>query len=50
MTVVNSGSTSSPHPDGSQRDNGAAGDSIVLEEEIDPNYVPTKVISFLLES
>lgn len=36
-------SNSTTTADGAPVGHGIAGDSIVLEEEIDPNYVPTQV-------
>lgn len=42
--MAGSGGNSNPTPAaGAAQGHAVAGDSIVLEEEIDPNYVPTQV-------
>lgn len=40
---ANGGSSTPAATGGAAQGHGVAGDSIVLEEEIDPNYVPTQV-------
>ena len=43
-TMGGSGTNPNPDPSGvTAQGHGLGGDSIVLEEEIDPNYIPTQV-------